>query len=118
MYVQNRVDEIRSLLPDAKYHSVNTKDNPSDLITRGLTADQLMKSDIWWHGPHWLCQNSNWTEWKAEEGYQTPELMTIAAQEESPEPMIQWARFGSGAVAGSLGGGLGGCDLGIMGFNN
>ena len=34
VYVHNRVDEIRSLLCDAKFRYVNTKENPNGLLSR------------------------------------------------------------------------------------
>lgn len=43
-YVQNRVEDVRGLVPEARMHYVPTKDNSSDLITRGITLSNLIQS--------------------------------------------------------------------------
>ena len=35
-YVKGRVDEVRTKLPNADFHYVPSKDNPADLMTRGI----------------------------------------------------------------------------------
>ncbi|XP_070537448.1 uncharacterized protein [Ptychodera flava] len=52
VFVQNRVNEIKKHDFEVKY--CPTKDNPADLLTRGITASELKNSDLWWKGPHWL----------------------------------------------------------------
>ncbi|XP_077869613.1 uncharacterized protein LOC144361512 [Saccoglossus kowalevskii] len=52
IFVANRIKEINEFPCDVKYCPTN--ENPADLITRGISAESLMKSDIWWHGPTWL----------------------------------------------------------------
>ncbi|XP_070550386.1 uncharacterized protein [Ptychodera flava] len=52
VFVQNRVNEIKKHDFEVKY--CPTKDNPADLLTRGITASELRNSDLWWKGPHWL----------------------------------------------------------------
>ena len=54
VYVRNRVDEIRSLVPNAKFSYVNTRENPSDLLSRGISVNVMAKSSLWWEGPSWL----------------------------------------------------------------
>ncbi|XP_064635796.1 uncharacterized protein LOC135492978 [Lineus longissimus] len=51
-YVQNRVERIRHFAGDIRY--VPSKENPADLLTRGITPDELHHSDLWWSGPNWL----------------------------------------------------------------
>ena len=60
MYVRNRVDEIRSMLPDAEFVYVNMKENPSDLLSRGVSANMLENSSLWWEGPSWLKERNSW----------------------------------------------------------
>ena len=38
-------------------------DNPADLLTRGVSTQQLLSSELWLHGPHWLLNESNWLTW-------------------------------------------------------
>ena len=37
--------------------------NPADLLTRGISTEQLKSSELWIHGPHWLLNTSNWPTW-------------------------------------------------------
>lgn len=62
VYVTNRVNEIHALLPTAKFRFVSTKDNPSDCITRGVSAKFLQSSALWWNGPCWLTDPNEWPE--------------------------------------------------------
>lgn len=50
----NRVAEIQELTENANWAHVATKDNPSDLCSRGMSPRKLAKSNLWWHGPAWL----------------------------------------------------------------
>ena len=52
----NRVIEIQSLTDPAVWFHCPGKDNPADLTTRGLYAQELVKSDMWLRGPFWLSQ--------------------------------------------------------------
>ena len=36
------------------WHYVNTKENPADLVSRGIDASELIHNRLWWHGPEWL----------------------------------------------------------------
>ena len=38
-------------------------DNPADLLTRGISAQQLLSSQLWSQGPHWLLSESEWSRW-------------------------------------------------------
>ena len=55
LFVENRVKTIREIGFDAiKY--CPSKDNPADLITRGITYKELSNSTLWKYGPTWLPQ--------------------------------------------------------------
>ena len=51
LYVKNKVQEVINTDPDCHYHHLATKDNPADLLTRGLTYDRFVNDDSWFHGP-------------------------------------------------------------------
>ncbi|XP_066592941.1 uncharacterized protein [Prorops nasuta] len=53
-FVANRVSLIQTQLPNAKWHYVNTKLNPADLCSRGISAKQLTEDSLWWQGPAFL----------------------------------------------------------------
>ena len=58
MFVHNRVVEIQSLTSPCHWYHCPGKDNPADMISRGVYAEQLVSSDVWLYGPSWLSQSS------------------------------------------------------------
>jgi len=61
--VANRVHAIRNLVPNAQWRHISQTSNPADLTSRGLHAEALIKSSLWWEGPHWIKQPiSSWTK--------------------------------------------------------
>ena len=50
----NRVSSIQQAIPGINWRYVSTKDNPADLISRGMSPSD--SSILWWNGPLWLCQ--------------------------------------------------------------
>nr|XP_022921167.1 uncharacterized protein LOC111429476 [Onthophagus taurus] len=60
-FVANRVAHIQNILPANCWRYVPSAHNPSDCASRGLNPEQLLNSDIWWHGPRWfLDHDRNW----------------------------------------------------------
>jgi len=55
-FVCNRVTEIHSYTTPSQWRHCPGKDNPADLLSRGVTAEQLKIMDVWWFGPSWLAQ--------------------------------------------------------------
>ena len=58
LFVANRVSEIQQLTDINDWHHVSTDQNPADLISRGLTVDEIIVSTFWWNGPEWLRSNN------------------------------------------------------------
>ncbi|UYV63113.1 hypothetical protein LAZ67_2003172 [Cordylochernes scorpioides] len=56
-YVSNRVKDIQELL-SCRWMHVKGEDNPADLASRGISLDQLLDLELWWHGPPWLKTTS------------------------------------------------------------
>ena len=54
LYIRNRVSEIKKLNYEIRF--VRTRENPSDLLTRGVSMRQL-KQSVWFAGPSWLKTN-------------------------------------------------------------
>ncbi|GFU33327.1 integrase catalytic domain-containing protein [Trichonephila clavipes] len=55
-FVANRVREIQSLTdPNSGFHC-SGKDNPADLLTRGISVDALTTNSKWWNGSSFLRQ--------------------------------------------------------------
>ena len=59
VFVGNRVQQIRDVTEVDQWNYVQTKDNPADCASRGLTADSLVNSSTWFSGPQFLW-SSNW----------------------------------------------------------
>lgn len=64
-FVANRVGEIQSLTDPEQWRHVPTKQNPADLLTRGLSVSTLIDEKSWWKGPEFLMQEEiEWPEKK------------------------------------------------------
>ena len=61
VFVANRVTKILDASEVSQWKHVRTEDNAADLPTQGLTPGDLMKEELWWHGPPSLLVNEN--EW-------------------------------------------------------
>jgi hypothetical protein len=53
-FIQNRVTEINELTGDSVWLHVSSKDNPADLLSRGVSLDTLSDCSLWWNGPTFL----------------------------------------------------------------
>ena len=53
-FVANRVQAIRDHASPEQWHYVDTKDNPADDASRGLGANELIRSERWWNGLNFL----------------------------------------------------------------
>ena len=53
-FVENRVSEIRNLLPTATWRHCPGRDNPADIPSRGIKPTELTSNELWSCGPEWL----------------------------------------------------------------
>ncbi|KAK9731009.1 hypothetical protein QE152_g14059 [Popillia japonica] len=53
-FVANRVSNIQNITDVQRWRHVLSKDNPADIISRGLSVNELKNSRLWWSGPTWL----------------------------------------------------------------
>ena len=53
-FVANRVAEIQGLCDPEYWNYCPSKDNPADLLTRGISCTDMAVSNLWWNGPSWL----------------------------------------------------------------
>ena len=49
-FVANRVSKIQDLLPEHHWGHIKGVDNPADLASRGLSAQDLRNNNLWWQG--------------------------------------------------------------------
>lgn len=54
LFIANRVKTIRKNSEIENWNHVRTKENPADLVSRGLEADEIVHNSLWWNGPFWL----------------------------------------------------------------
>ena len=84
----NRVDNIRKLLPEAHIGYVKTDENPADILTRYISAEDLLKNELWWKATKWiLCE-----EWKEnDKEYELhPEIVDMYnVQQERVESLLE-----------------------------
>lgn len=53
--------EIQELTSISEWSHVDIKDNPADIISRGLEPNQMLDNTLWWESPNWLkCDSSLW----------------------------------------------------------
>ena len=55
-FVSNRVREIKELTPECEWKYCSTSVNPADLLTRGISSEQLKSSELWMNGPTFLVK--------------------------------------------------------------
>jgi hypothetical protein len=63
-FVQNRIDEIHKLVPNAIWHYVPSGENPSDMQSRGISSKKFLSSSLWLHGPTFLTDPTSWPNWE------------------------------------------------------
>ena len=62
-FISHRVKEINETFPTATWSFTPSADNPADLLTRGLSADQFKSSILWKCGPDWLLDRFTCPTW-------------------------------------------------------
>lgn len=66
-FVANRIGEIQEITVNCKWRYVPTKENPADLITRGLEPKHILTNSLWWNGPSWILKKTlRWPENKSQ----------------------------------------------------
>lgn len=67
VFVANRIGMIHAATNVSQWNHVSTHENPADHSSRGLTAQQIIGLEAYWHGPKWLNEpqdkwpKSDWT---------------------------------------------------------
>lgn len=79
-FVRNRIHEIQESTEGHVWGYVPSKDNPADLVSRGLKADSISGSSLWWSGPTFLEKDER--EWprmpNRNERHDLPELISCS----------------------------------------
>ena len=91
VFVANRIKEILRA-SDVSFRYVPSSDNPADLPTRGLSAAEIPKTNLWWYGPSWLKNSEDtWPQWcvptdtikESEDNEVFHEMMTVSHKSDS-----------------------------------
>ncbi|XP_058828037.1 uncharacterized protein LOC131687953 [Topomyia yanbarensis] len=62
-FVANRVSEIQHATRGGVWSHVPGTENPADILSRGVTADQLNEDPLWWNKALWMRGNEDsWPE--------------------------------------------------------
>ncbi|XP_071646671.1 uncharacterized protein [Temnothorax longispinosus] len=75
-FVINRVSRIEDLTEGIAWNHVPSEENPTDMLSRGVSADTLAVNRLWWHGPHWLMSNHRRSERLKKPEENLPKLKT------------------------------------------
>ncbi|XP_055604940.1 uncharacterized protein LOC129753170 [Uranotaenia lowii] len=56
-FVANRVSKIQTMIEGCQWNHVAGKQNPADLISRGILPEEIVDNEFWWNGPQWLVES-------------------------------------------------------------
>ncbi|GBN58219.1 hypothetical protein AVEN_181392-1 [Araneus ventricosus] len=57
-FVRNRVSAIQNLTKISAWKHVPSKENPADIISRGIDPEKIRDCNLWWFGPSFLQDHS------------------------------------------------------------
>ena len=57
-FIQNRVNEIRTLVAVNSWRHCPGKNNPADIPSSGMSQSELSECALWIEGPTWLSDNA------------------------------------------------------------
>ena len=97
-----RFDECRTvkeLTSPERWHFCPGKENPADLLTRGISAREMTNSNMWLHGPAWLNESQprsdeeipDWT--REEEDEDARETVLVMTPVEGTKNLLEYDRF-------------------------
>ncbi|XP_052820244.1 uncharacterized protein LOC128246076 [Mya arenaria] len=78
-FVANRVGEIQKRTTPSQWRHIPGKQNPSDLLSRGLNITKLIEDKTWWEGPEFLKENEpEWPQTSVPESKERQEMKKSA----------------------------------------
>ncbi|GFU37051.1 dynein beta chain, ciliary [Nephila pilipes] len=85
-----KIREIQNLTERDQWSHCPGKENPVDILSRGIVASDLAKNSVWWHGPPWLSKPSEfWPDLKSAISIQQ-ENKSLFGIEDSVE---EWSKY-------------------------
>jgi len=58
IFVTNRLNKIKELVPTCEWHHVVTSKNPADCVSRGMFPKDALDHRLYWDGPSWLYEHT------------------------------------------------------------
>ena len=89
IFVKNRLMELEKVKNnvDLNYRYVETKSNPADFLSRGLSYRLLKSRKAWFQGPLWLTDVSKW------ESNALPIMTNVLTHSDSEEPLFDVEKY-------------------------
>ena len=96
-YVMHRVEEIRRLTAKDSWRFCPGTENPADLPSRGVKADDLVSNRLWWDGPEFLHKSEH--EWPK---HSSEKPDTALAEEVKKQPVVTHSLITKGSKPNPL----------------
>ncbi|VDI28825.1 Hypothetical predicted protein [Mytilus galloprovincialis] len=71
-----------------KWRYCPTDANPADLLTRGITGTKFINNRLWFHGPEWITDKTQWPTWSGNEIVENENIMEIPTNETSEKQHV------------------------------
>lgn len=88
-FVSNRVSQIQSITDPNDWHYVNTKQNPADILSRGMAPASLINNKLWWYGPNFLAMDR--CDWPIEDKFDNTKNNDVSSLPERKGKVISLA---------------------------
>ena len=75
IFVANKITEIQNLSDPSSWRHVESKLNPADLASRGVSATDLINNSLWWQGPPFILNDIE------KDTFQTDESVVLPVEE-------------------------------------
>jgi len=93
-FVHNRVKTIQQLIPTAQLRHISTRENPADLLSKGMTAQDLVECRLWCEGPSWINKPSSaWPPPQLKVPDHLPELKAVILAAPTEIVLKPWEKF-------------------------
>ncbi|XP_065091625.1 uncharacterized protein LOC135712602 [Ochlerotatus camptorhynchus] len=98
-FVANRVSEVQHFTHGCQWNHISGVENPADLVSRGLSVGEFLRSDLWKRGPSWLSEQSrSWPISRPpnvpEEALEAKQVVAIVHTTPEPNPLfVRWSTY-------------------------
>lgn len=93
-FVANRVSEIQELTTNCDWKHIKSNENPADFISRGMSSEDILSNELWWHGPQFLLDKKvSFSKIKHPTVDVLPEQRQVVLTQIINQSLIDWSRF-------------------------